>query len=109
MWFVAGVALFPMLQYLASVSRPPTALKAMGWVSHYEETKGVSTLLPDFGYSLRFPGDREKFENFVKKMNLQGHKVSDDDYGFDSNEGGERARFMPEKRGYEIEYRAYGN
>jgi len=78
----------------------------MGWVSHYEENKHICNFLPDFTYNLRFPGDREKFESFVKKMHLQNHKVSEDEYKQDAGEGHRRARFSPDKKGFEIEYSA---
>jgi hypothetical protein len=107
LWFVVGVALFPTVKYFGRYTRQPTAFEAMGWVSHYQESKHFSTVIPDFSYSLRFPGDREKFESFVKRMNLQEHKISDDDYKEDSNEGGRRATFSPDKKGFEIEFTAY--
>ncbi|MEO7099295.1 MAG: hypothetical protein ABI162_08030 [Luteolibacter sp.] len=107
LWFTVGVALLPSLKYLGRYTRQPTAFESMGWVSHYQETKHFSTVLPDFSYSLQFPGDREKFENFIKRMNLQGYKVSNDEYKKDSNEGGSRATFSPDKKGFEIEFTAY--
>ena len=84
-----------------------TAFEAMGHVSHYEETKHFSTFLPDFTYRLRFPGDRKKFEAFIKRMNLQDHKVSDDLYEVESGGGGRKATFNEENKGFEIEFSAY--
>lgn len=79
----------------------------MGWVSHYKETKSISTVLPDFGYSLKFPGDRAKFEAFVKRMNLHEHRISDDEYKEKFDGGERRATFTPENEGFEIEFTAY--
>jgi hypothetical protein len=107
LWFVVGVALLPSIRYLERYTRQPTAFESMGWVSHYQESKHFSTVLPDFSYTLRFPGDRKKFETFIKRMNLQEHKVSDDEYKEDSNEGRRRATFSPDNKGFEIEFSAY--
>lgn len=106
-WFIVGVAWLPTFKYMGRYSRTPTAFDAMGRVSHYQESKHFSTFQPDFTYSLQFPGDREKFEDFVKRMNLDGHKVSDREYKVDSEGGGRRAVFSPEKKGLEIEFFAY--
>lgn len=106
-WFIVGLASVPLIQYLEKQARrPPAAIDAMGWVSHYEERKLLFAVLPDFSYSLRFPGDRNKFEDFVRKMNLQSHKVSEDEYKEESGEGGRSARYSPEKKGFEIEFSA---
>lgn len=106
-WFLAGAAFLPAFRYAINLGRPPTAIEAMGWVSHYQENKSKCNFLPDFSYTLRFPGDREKFEAFIRRMDLQDHKVSDDDYKEDSGEGGRRATFSPDKKGFEIEFTAF--
>ncbi len=67
----------------------------------------MCNFLPDFSYTLRFPGDREKFETFIRRMNLQNHKVSDDEYKEGSGDGGRRATFSPDKKGFEIEFTAF--
>ena len=104
-WFIAGLALVPLIRYSEKqIRRTPTAIDAMGWVSHYEERKLQFTVLPDFSYSLHFPGDREKFEMFVKRMGLQHHKVSEDEYKEVSGEGERSVRFSPDHKGFEIEF-----
>jgi hypothetical protein len=106
-WFIVGLATLPLLKNIANLNRPPTAFDAMGWVSHYQETKNFSTVLPDFGYSLKFPGDRDKFERFIRRMNLQDHRISDDEYKEKFDQGERRATFNPKNKGFEIEFTAY--
>ena len=101
------MAWFPIINYLGRQYKEPTAFDAMGFVSHYQESKHFSKVQPDFSYSLRFPGDRNKFEHFIKKMNLQDHKISDDEYKIESDGGGRRATFSSERKGLEIEFTAY--
>ena len=107
LWFVIGMAWLPMFKSMGRYTREPTAFEAMGRVSHYQENKHFSTFLPDFSYSLRFPGDREKFEEFIRRMNLQEGKVSEDEYKKESEGGGSRAIFSPGNKGFEIEFTAY--
>jgi hypothetical protein len=106
-WFLAGAAFLPAFRYAINLRNPPTAFESMGWVSHYQENKSMCNFLPDFSYTLRFPGDREKFETFIRRMNLQNHKVSDDEYKEGSGDGGRRATFSPDKKGFEIEFTAF--
>lgn len=106
-WFLVGVAFLPALRHAFHFRRPVTAIEAMGWVSHYQENKSMCNFLPDFSYTLRFPGDREKFETFIKRMDLQDHKVSDDEYKEVSGEAGRRATFSAERKGFEIEFTSY--
>lgn len=107
LWFLAGVAFLPAIRYALDFRRPATAIEAMGWVSHYQENKSMCNFLPDFSYTLRFPGDREKFETFIRRMNLQDHEVSEDEYQEGSGEAVRKATFSPEKKGFEIEFTAY--
>jgi len=96
----------PSLNSLGKMNRQPTAIDAMGWVSDYREAKHICNFLPDFTYNLQFPGDRDKFERFVRKMHLQNHKISEDEYTQVVGENRRSARFTPENKGYEIEYSA---
>jgi hypothetical protein len=106
-WFLAGAALLPAFRYSMNLDRKQTAIEAMGWVSHYEENKSMCNFLPDFSYTLRFPGDRDKFQTFIRKMDLQNHKVSDDEYKEGSGEGSRRATYSQDRKGFEIEYTAF--
>lgn len=106
-WFLVGVAFLPALRHAFQSGKQVTAIEAMGWVSHYQENKSKCNFLPDFSYTLRFPGDREKFKTFIKRMDLQDHKVSEDEYKEGSGEAGRRATFSAERKGFEIEFTSY--
>ena len=52
----------------------------MGWVGFYEENLSLYTFLGDHSYSLKFPGDREAFLKFAKKLGLSEHKISETEF-----------------------------
>ena len=107
LWFVVGMAWLPSFKYMGRYTKEPTAFEAMGLVAHYHESRNFSNVLPDFGYTLRFPGDREKFDAFIKRMKLQDHKVSDEEYKKEADGGGIKATFSPDRKGFEIEFTSW--
>ncbi|WAC21166.1 hypothetical protein OVA24_07190 [Luteolibacter sp. SL250] len=107
LWFVVGMAWLPSFKYMGRYTREPTAFEAMGWVPRHHESKYLSKVPSEFDYTLQFPGDREKFEAFIKRMNLQDHKVSDDEYKREADGGGMKATFSPDRKGFEIEFSSW--
>lgn len=84
--FLVGLTIFPVFLGLRALVRP-TAKDAMGFVGFYEENYSVYTLLGDHTYSLGFPGDKERFKRYVKRMGLSKHKVSDTEFRKEDSKG----------------------
>lgn len=69
----------------------------MGFVGFYEENMAIYTFLGDHTYSLKFPGDRQKFESVAQKLGLHSHKVSENEYREEDQKGqGSRRLFFDE-------------
>jgi hypothetical protein len=108
-WFFVGLALMPLIHSLVMMIRPKrpiAAFEAMDRVVNYDELKHIRNVT-HFGYWLKFPGDRAKFERFVKETHLQATKVSDYSYIGHFGGSGWAATFLPEMKDHEIHFEAF--
>ncbi|SHI53092.1 hypothetical protein SAMN02745181_0327 [Rubritalea squalenifaciens DSM 18772] len=79
-WYFLGLLTFPILSLIWTLCWP-SPKDAMGlFPGYYEEYDSTYTFNGDHEYSLKFPGDREKFLKFVRAMDLEHHKLSDTEY-----------------------------
>lgn len=93
----------PVLSFLYSIPFP-SAKDAMGFTGYYQEDLSLYTFLGDHTYTLKFPGDEERFHSFAKRMGLSKHKISDTEYLEEGDDWSRSVKFSPDDPLINIEY-----
>jgi hypothetical protein len=79
-WFLLGMGCLPTLWFIVGLFTGPDPKSAMPFGSVFEESRTEFFLPADYSYSLRSKGSMEEFRQFVRKMKMEAHRVSDTRY-----------------------------
>jgi hypothetical protein len=76
-WFALGMACLPLVSFVASLFEPLSPKAAMPYTNFREESTTHFRGMADYSYKLRSQATKEEFLQFVRKMKMEGNRVSD--------------------------------